>query len=309
MNKSVVAFRKQIVLAVLLAAAIASIVGPGIAASADSITAKQGLTLSPTSSSPTIDPGATDESSMNLLDDGDNDVAVKIYGSPYHVEGDNYDPQFTPLAGTTDASQWVHIPKALVNVPAHKLVSVPYTVSVPAGTAPGGYYAVIFAETQPITNKGVTPRSRVGNILYITVSGPVTQGGAIVNAPLSHLSTAASLPVSLKVSNTGGVHFLTTADITITNLFGRTVFQNKLQRYVLPQTVRTISGTWKTAPLGLYHISRSATVNGKSQSLPKQWILVVHPWVIAAASVLIILLIVVIVYPSLSLRRKSKVKR
>jgi hypothetical protein len=310
MKKFLKAFRTRSLFAALLVAAIVAIFVPQAAASAESVTVRQGLTLSPTSSSPTIDPGATNDSSMNLLNDGDSDIAVRIYASPYHVEGDNYDPQFTPLPGTTDASKWVNLPTNLASIPAHKLISVPYSVTVPAGTTPGGYYAVVFSETQPSANKGVTPRSRVGNILYITVAGPVKEGGSVVNASLSHFSTASKLPLSLKVSNTGGLHFLTTADITVTNLFGRTVFQDKLQRYVLPQTVRTITGTWKTAPLGLYHVSRTATVNGKSQSLPKQWILVVHPWVIAAAILLVIILIAICILPSLSYgRKKRKAKR
>lgn len=280
-----------------------------IAASAPAFAAgQQGLTLSPASSSPSIKPGATYSSSMNILNDGNNNYNVKIYTSPYHVEGADYDPKFTPLPGKTDPSKWVHLSKPDATVTGRKLINIPYTITVPAGTAPGGYYAVIFVETQPqATSAGIKPRSRVGNILYITVEGPVTKGGSVLATSLPKITTATTLPISLEVQNTGGIHFLSQSDIVVSNIFKKEVFHSSLQRYVLPQTTREISTTWKTPPIGLYKVARSASVNGNTGSVPDRWVFVIHTWVIIVIAAVIILAIAALTIPKWWSKRRRNI--
>lgn len=110
--------------------------------------------------------------------------------------------------------------------------------------------------------------------------------GEARGAAIPRLTTASALPLSVDISNTGGAHFVTKTNISVSNIYNGEVYSASSRHYVLPQTVRRISTTWKTPAVGLYHVSRSATVAGKTKSLPRQWIVVIHPWVAIALALL-----------------------
>src|ERR1700729_2913133 len=122
---------------------------PVVAHAAGGVTS-QTVTMSPASTQISVAPGGTVKNSFDVINEGSAVYEVSTSVTPYHVEGVDYDPRFTQLPGTTDASKWVHIIQpSTQQMPAKQLIPYDYTVTVPPGTAPGGYYAVIFAETTP----------------------------------------------------------------------------------------------------------------------------------------------------------------
>ena len=268
----------------------------------------QNISVSPSSTEVKVPPGGTVSNSFDAINEGGTPYTAAFSASPYHIEGTNYDPQFTPLPGMTDASKWVHlIGSTTQTLTAYKLVSIDYTVSVPQNTAPGGYYAVLFTETTPISaSNGVVSHNRVGDILYITVEGAVKTGGSVQPISIPYVATTGSLGLGMLVSNTGGVHFLTTADTTVKSIFGQTVFHASLQRYVLPQTVRSISASWNNLPpIGLYSVERSATIAGAFQQLPVQWVLVVQPWVMILLIIAVLFTVAMLVSQQQARKRRQ----
>ena len=106
------------------------------------------LTITPATTKPHIKPGASVNGKFQIINQGTADYPVQIYAAPYTVHGEEYTPDFTPIPGKPNASSWLHFDVAQATIlPGHTL-DVPYTITVPAGTTPGGYYAVAFAETQ-----------------------------------------------------------------------------------------------------------------------------------------------------------------
>ena len=177
---------------------VAAFVFTGNSAAAESA---QHILVTPSSTAFSIDPGAKKAGSLSVINEGDSPFIVDVSSSPYHVEGLHYDPKFTQLPGTTDASQWVTFTsQTSQTVDARKLTNIDYTVTVPAGTAPGGYYAVIFAETSPTeSSAGVVAHNRVGDILYITVNGDVKAAGAARSIVLPSVITAPSTKLGVIV--------------------------------------------------------------------------------------------------------------
>lgn len=266
---------------------------PGIAAADEG---GQHITITPSSAELSIAPGQTASNSVIVVNQGQDSFKVNASVAPYHVKGINYDPQFTPLPGTVDASKWVHLDTTQLPVLSPgQLVHLGYTVSVPAGTAPGGYYAVVFAETSPVkNNSGVVAHNRVGEILYMTVKGPVRMSGNVLPGSLSHFSFTGSIPVALLVRNTGGVHFKTTVTVSVKNIFGKEVYKQAATRYVLPQTERNIVLTWNDhVPLGLYHVQRQATIPSGTVHLPGTWVFIVQPWLIVLVIIALVVLLAV----------------
>lgn len=268
------------------------------------------ITMTPSSTELHAAPGATTKSNFTVVNQGSTSYPVALSVMPYHVLGDSYDPQFKTLAGTTDPSSWIHFDDSTTQtLLAGTTQTLSYNLTVPSGTAPGGYYAVIFAETNPSNvSGGVTAHNRVGNILYITVDGAVTQKGTLT-APLSDISSIIwgdSTHLGMLVNDTGGLHFLTTANINVSSVFGKTQFAAQLQRYVLPQTERLITTTWNNLPLiGIYKITRNATVAGTIQNLPVKYIVIIRPWVLAV----ILLIITTIATLGLVIRYRKSTSR
>ena len=255
--------------------------------------AAQAITLSPASSEFVIKPGAADGKTVDIINSGTDSFNVKLSVSPYHVTGENYDPKFTQLPGTVDPSSWVKLSSTDESVGPAKVLTVPYTIKVPKGTAPGGYYAVIFAETTSNSSKtGVVSHNRVGNILYITVDGDIKSGGNVAGDGLPFLHFMGPVSIGTKVSNSGGTHFVTKAKYTVTNYTGKTVFSSSTERYILPQTEREFKTNWTPQTLfNIYTVHRSATVAGVEKKLPDQKIVVVNPWLLIGIAFLLGILI------------------
>lgn len=251
----------------------------------------QYITITPASNDIKAKPGGTSGGNLTVLNQGSDSFNATVTASPYRVEGDQYDPKYTRLDGTTDASEWIDFTsdtKALLS--PNGVLDVKYNVSVPAATQPGGYYAVIFAETSPVKkpDQGVIAHNRVGHILYITVEGDVKTEGSVVQSGLPFLVTGDKLEVPLKVKNSGGVHFKSNTKVVIKDLLGNTVFNESQERYVLPQTQREFTFDWKIgSPIGIYKVERTAGVLGSQQSLEVATVVVAHPLTIIGGLILI----------------------
>ncbi|HEY8886028.1 MAG TPA: hypothetical protein VIM31_00815 [Candidatus Microsaccharimonas sp.] len=269
----------------------------------------QAITLSPASTEVTVDPGATATKSVDVINSGSDSFNVKVSTSPYYVSGEDYDPRFTQLPGTVDASGWVHLSLTSATIAGLKVLSVPYTVTVPKDTPAGGYYAVVFAETSTDDQKtGVVSHNRVGDILYITVNGNIKSGGNVIGSPLPSVSFVGSIPISTKVSNSGGTHFVTKTAYSVTDMTGKLIFTATTERYVLPQTERTITSSWTPQSLfGIFTVKRSATIDGVVKTLPDERIVIINPWVFVAVAFLLGILIG-IPFRRARRRRRSKEK-
>jgi hypothetical protein len=279
---------------------LALVFAPFVAVEA-ATTAPQNITVSPSSTELSAPPGGSAAGTLTVINGGSASFSFKAYADPYHVVGVGYDPSFNLIPGHTDPSTWVHFdgPTTVTAAP-NQSVDLPYTLKVPGGTAPGGYYAVIFAETQPsVTGGGVTSHSRVGDILYITVQGPVTQSGQVLAVHQSHFIFGDTVPLATEVENSGGLHFVTTAHLALSNyLTNKSTYSASLQRYVLPQTIRKITSVvGSTAVVGLYKVQTSAVILGQTQTLPSQWLVVVHPVALWAIPVIIILVVIYFMLP------------
>ena len=111
--------------------------------------AAQNITVSPTSIEQAVDAGKSVSGTTQIIDDGDTTYVANIYTTPYGVSGEDYNQSYQLQPGFNDASKWFHFDQTSYQLHPHQNIGIPYTITVPAGTGPGGYYAVIFAEAEP----------------------------------------------------------------------------------------------------------------------------------------------------------------
>jgi hypothetical protein len=297
---------RRLIPALVIGLAIATFAHTSASAHAEA-DAGHAITVTPASTDVSVDPGASASKSVDIINGGTNSFKVTLSTSPYHVASDTYDPQFTQLPGTIDPSGWVHLSATNVTVEGNKSLTVPYTIDVPANTAPGGYYAVVFAETtDEASGSGVVSHNKVGNILYINVNGDVKSGGSVSAEALPLIHFVGAIPIGVKVTNSGGTHFITSVNYSVTDFRGNQVFKASFDRYVLPQTEREIKSSFTPQSIiGIYTVHRSATIAGILKTLPDQKIYVINPWLLIAVAFLIGILIGVPIERSRR-RRRSK---
>ena len=256
-----------------LAIFILAFIGPGVGRAS----AAQNITVSPTSIEQAVDAGKSVSGTIAVIDDGDTAYTATVYATPYGVSGEDYNQSYQLQPGFSDASKWFHFDKTSYSLQPHQNISIPYTIKVPAGTGPGGYYSVIFAEAQPqaATSSGVTVRKRVGTIVYLRVNGAVSEEGRVVSWEVAAWQTEASIKGAVRLENKGNIHYSADVQMTVTDLFGRTKAQISTTRFVLPQTIRRVELTWPNAPgFGLFKVSGTASFLQQHEALPVRYVLI-----------------------------------
>ncbi len=254
--------------------------------------AGQSITISPTSTTKTIQPGASFSDTIQVINQGTEQYLFTAYAAPYHVTGEAYNPGFTRLPGAPDVVSWFTLPKTTGNLAAGKSIDLPYTVTVPSGTLAGGYYATVFAETQATGIKGVVVHKRVGTIFYIAVAGPLKTSGDVLSWRTNFLQKPPLLGY-LRIANKGNVHFPVTLNISVKNILGHTVFTQTTVKEVLPETIRSIPVQWQKTPIiGLVKVHGNVEYLDRKTSLSDHYVLIMSTAVrvfIALVSGLIIL--------------------
>jgi hypothetical protein len=266
------------------------------------------LTISPTSIRPVVNPGSVKTGSFQTINQGQQSYNVIIYAAPYSVKSENYTPDFLPIPGAPSVASWLHFSQTSGTVQPNQTLNIDYTLTVPPNTPAGGYYAVAFVETQaPKNTSGVIVNEQVGEIFYIQVAGPVVQSGKVLSWS-SPFFQKPPLTYSLKLENSGGLHYFSNISIVVRDIFNTPKFTLTTQKVVLPETIRQISDIWtKTPSLGFFKVTGSATVLGRNVKLPTKYVLVMSNTV-RIVFIIIAALIIVAFSVRLLVMRKRRTK-
>ena len=163
------------------------LLGVGLLATSSSARAQSGSTfgIRPADESAgayfsyTLEPGARKTDSALVSNNTGAELTLKVYaadaitasggGTAFGAEGEQ----------RTGAAAWVSTAKAVVNIPAGATVSVPITISVPAGAAPGDHIAGMVVEAPPkggaVGNVNATVTERAGVAVVVRVPGATVE--------------------------------------------------------------------------------------------------------------------------------------
>jgi len=261
-----------------------------------SAAAAQTITITPTSISPTIDPGATYKGSFQVINQGKDGYSLSIYSTPYRVTSEAYTPDFTPLPNAPKVSSWFTFSQTSAYINSDKTLTIHYTISVPAATQPGGYYAAAFAQTQPQTSSaGVALSERVGELFYIEVAGPVVHRGNLLSWESSFLQQP-PLTATIRIQDSGSINFPATIHVAVKDILGQDKYDLSTTKELLPQTIRRVTIPWQgSPPIGLFRVQGTVRFLGHDDQLPTRWVLVLSP----AVRLIIVAFAVVVVFIAL----------
>jgi hypothetical protein len=269
----------------------------GLGLSAPSVhAASGGLTISPTSVDVKVKPGGSYKGEMLVINQGEIDVAYKVYATPYSVTGEEYKPYFTPVPGAADISKWFTFGAKGSLLKIGNQDTIPYTLTVPKGTGAGSYFGTVFAETEDKGGSGVITRKRVGMVVYLRVLGDAAEKGSVSAWDVPWIQTA-PFKADLKMANEGSVHYDAKVNVRVSDLFGGVKLAYTRDPVVLPQKIRSIPITWENgATFGLFKVDGEVTYLGKTEKLPMRIVFIANtPMRLLTAGMLIAFIAIIVV--------------
>ncbi len=229
-------------------------------AAASAHAAVQGIGVSPTSQELEIAPGGSTTGSVTVINDGTSDIVYKISISDYHVTDESYQADFNSVSSSHDVSAvtWFNLPQTSATIKTGEEFKVPYTIRVPVTAAIGGHYVAVFAETVPKVGSGnsIARVQKLGSLFYLNVTGAVSRDGSIASFTAPWLQSSSPLTATLRMKNSGNVHFAASGEIVATDLFGSHKAKTAFKGEVLPGTTRRFNLELGVAgPIGIYKVS------------------------------------------------------
>lgn len=212
------------------------------------------LTISPARIVLETDPGTTVSGEVILINEQESAQTFYASFENFEANGDSGSPSFTE--GSEGLASWITSDK-IVNLAAGETKTVQFSITVPPGTNPGGYFAAVFWGTNPPDQSvggSVSVGARIGALVLLRVSGDIKEEGGInLFEVVDGKKVFSFLPVAFTYTfrNSGGDRLFPEGTITIRNTMGKEVAildANEVQGNILPGSVRRFSVRWGDEP-------------------------------------------------------------
>ncbi|MBI3888449.1 hypothetical protein HY311_01505 [Candidatus Nomurabacteria bacterium] len=208
------------------------------------------LTIAPARIELSGDPGQTLSGEIEIINEESSNKTFFTSFENFEPRGDSGAPYFV---GAKDGlATWIKsISSVQIGKGENKLI--PYSITIPKNTEPGGYFAAIFFGTTPVNTQSggeVSIGGRIGALVLLRVNGDIKEGGGLnefmTNGGQRFFS---SLPVSFfyRLNNTGGDRIVPLGEISFKNMIRLTadkISANKKEGSVLPNSIRKFDVIW-----------------------------------------------------------------
>ncbi|MBR0465423.1 hypothetical protein IJJ02_01380 [Candidatus Saccharibacteria bacterium] len=289
------------------------------------------ISLSPVSKVLELSSKSTYDDSVQIKNDGKNDLDVEVYAAPYSYvyseDDDVYKLGFNKENSFTQITRWITfkdsggswVNKATFTLKPGETTDVAYRVSTPDNIPAGGQYAVIFAHTLSgeTTASGIKTEASPGMIIY----GRSTEGETIVAAEISNMNVERKINeeskqenffASAKVKNTGNVDFSAVGVLKVDAIIGTGSYEttgtdNNARISVIPESELVVSDEWKDSPsFGIYKVTWTVTAGEETETVEKIVFVNPVPFIIFSIILLTIIIVVVIIEVRKRKERRSR---
>lgn len=209
------------------------------------------LTVSPVLVDQDIAPGMRANGKMLIINESKTSQTYYLSVQSFIPIGEEGEQQYLDETDIRGLPAWFRFAKTSYSVGPLETVEVPYSIIVPQNGEPGGHYATVFFSTNPEAagqGTSINIAAKTGILFLINVSGNIQEGAGVesfsVNQKFfSHLPAM----MSLRIRNTGSIHFNPVGTLTIRNMWGGIVARvaaNPKKSAVLPNSVRRLDTWW-----------------------------------------------------------------
>lgn len=173
-------------------------------------------------------PGDVIEDAITLYNLGTEDLPFRVYSTDAYNDEDG---AFTLLVGDevpSDAGSWITLDAEEIVVPAGKQATIPFTLTIPEGAAPGDHAGAVLASSPTVgrgqQNEVITLDRRTGTRLFVRVSGPLEPLLSVERLSTDYSGSAnplaGSATVTYRIENRGNVRLNGTAETSVSGPFG-----------------------------------------------------------------------------------------
>ncbi|MFI5894093.1 hypothetical protein ACIA5D_28730 [Actinoplanes sp. NPDC051513] len=251
----------------------------------------------------TLDPGQKVTEQMAVRNLGTADTVFALSAADGYLTDKGHFNMLASDKKSTDGGTWITV-QSSVAVGAGKTAIVPFTITVPAGAAPGDHPAGIAASVLS-RNGTVQVESRVGFRVMLRASGTVrsTLAAQRVSARYSHSWNpfrSGSVEVSYTLANTGNVRADAHTSLSVSELFGiKHRDGGAAAGELLPGGARpaggVVHGVWGLGPVHTKILLSPADPAGPAE---------VTVWVVPWPQLLVVVLLVALVLALRARRRR-----
>jgi hypothetical protein len=243
----------------------------------------KGLAISPLRQEMTASAGKPTMGSFTIANLTEKTMKVNLSVRQFSVQDYDYDYVFR-----TPEYDWITLKETQVEVEPHKSKKLEYSVTIPVGSTPGGYYFALFASTD-IAGPGLPGTVQAASLLYLRVDGKLIRTSVLQNDSIPFWVTGSEIPYKFDVKNTGNIHFSAYFYAQVQGLFG-TYPEIGTSHLLMPGSVRTVEGAVPTPMLpGIYKVTYGYKVDFADIITAKTaYIIFIPPWSIVALILLLL---------------------
>lgn len=260
------------------------------------------LTVGPARQQITINPGEDTQLSVKFYNQSDSPISGLVKVADFIVSDDQGTPRIIENAEQASpkfsASQWIELPFDRMTIAANDKAVVQFNLKVPADAKAGGRYAAIYFEpvspfAQPVGESGASITPRIASLLYIRVSGPITENAFISGLFAKSFQEFGPVIVTGQINNAGDFHIRPRGVFTLSDSFGSLVEQTNLKESnIFPDAARTFTATlgqkWM---FGKFKVNLTASYGEKGQALNNSLYVWVMPWRVMIIVVLALIIL------------------
>jgi len=283
------------------------------------------LTIAPTKVDLAGDPGQTVIAEIELFNEQNEAKTFYVSFENFEPRGETGAPFF--VGSGNGLATWLTAQPSITLEPGER-DTVPYTLSIPAGATPGGYFAAIFFGSQPLEDETgggkVSIGGKVGSLMMLRVNGAISESGGLLDyqtEPKERFFSYLPINLSYRFNNTGGDRVIPRGEVVIKNTFGSqiaTLDANKNEGSVLPASTRKFITEWGKSPslpegetelnfvsvvkhqfsnfhFGLYRTNLNISWGDSFQTATASYWIFILPWQLMLVSFLALLVVYFIV--------------
>jgi len=197
-------------------------------------------------------PGQTLKASLKIRNDSDQTQNFLINLEDFIVA----DSKGTPIPINTNVSNrwslknWIVAPKQ-IPVDSKGVQIIDISINIPLTALPGGHYAMLTytpnADAKPgdLKQTGNIITSRVGTLIYVTVSGPVTEKATLIKFKVPKFTEKGPVEFVGTIESMSDIHINPKGTITIYNPLNVKVSDVNVDvGNIFPETSRDFTAVW-----------------------------------------------------------------
>ena len=203
------------------------------------------------------------------------------------------------------AGSWFDLPYDRMTIAPDDKVTIQASINIPIDAHPGGRYVAIYFEPsgnipEPVVaneEAGTAVGTRIAGLVYLKVAGETVEKALVSRFFAPSFFEYGPVKLETEILNRGDYHITPRGVISLINMFGGVVDQQKLnEANIFPDASRSFTNELgKKWLMGRYKVSFLASYGETGQALTSELYVWVFPWRVATVTLLALIIIILLI--------------